>query len=141
MVSGMTLQTQHGLTDLEQIAVHRSMGGMALQATLADGNVLIGKRALQLGMALKAKLVEIVGAQVVGSSAAVRIMAIRAAHLRFANRVVIGKVPFRRLLSVAADARLVLLAARVELRLLRMNAMAIDAANVMPLMRAGEPVL
>lgn len=126
----MALQAQHGLAHLEQVPMHGPVRGVTLQAAFRYRNVLVGERTLKLRVATKTKLVEIVGAQVVGGGSAVRIVTVRAAHLGLADRMMIGEIAFRRLLAMAADARLALLPPGVQLRLAHVRTMAVGAPDI-----------
>jgi len=141
VVSGMTLQAQHGLAHLEHVPMHRPVRGVALQAAFCHGGVLVGERPLKFRVALETELIEVVSAQIVGRGPAMRVMAVRAAHLGFANRVMIGEIAFCGLFAVTADAGLISLTAGVQLRFLDVHAVAVDAPDVMHLVRTGRPVL
>src|SRR5450755_2562393 len=81
-----------------------------------------------------------------------RIVTIRAAHLAFANRVVIGKIGFGILLLVTPEAVLIYLPSRVDRSrkaavfateltpTLAMNGVAVAALDVLRLVRARKPV-
>jgi hypothetical protein len=141
VVSGMTLQAERGLTDQQQASLHGSVRGVALCAALNDRSVLVGEGSLEFGVALEAQLVKIGVAQIVGSRAAVRIVAIRATHLGFADGMVIRQAAFCLLLVVASDAGINSLAPGSQLGLGGVHLVAINAAHIVRLMCARRPVL
>jgi hypothetical protein len=120
------------------------MGGVTLEAALVDRRVLECEWPLIFGMAAETKLARIGQLQIVSRAAAVRIMTIHAAHLGFANRVVVRKIGLGILLGVAPQAVVVLLAARLDRSLLAvdlvMNGVAVAAFDVLCLVCARKPV-
>src|ERR1035441_10535148 len=107
-------------------------------------------------MAAETKVVRIGQLQIITGAAAVRIVTIRAAHLGFANRVVVRKIGFGILLLVAPQAVFIHLPARLDrsrnagglaaelaTRLaarLAMNGVAVAALHVLRLVRARKPI-
>ena len=114
---------------------------------------------LKLGVALKAQFVDTGRVEIVSRTAAMWIMAIDATHLGFADRVMVGQVGLGFLLPVALQALVVLVATGLDrpglasnlaaagskghslaMRPALVNGMAVDAANVVRGMSAGEPI-
>jgi hypothetical protein len=104
VVRRVTLQAQSGLADYQQILVRRSVRRVTLHAVFGHGRMLERERPLILGMALEAKLVAARRVQTIPRAAAMRIMAVDAGHLAFANRVMVGKIGLGLLLLVALQA-------------------------------------
>lgn len=141
VVSGMALQTQRGLANQQQVSLHGTVGRVAFGATFHYGSVLVGKWPLELRVTLKAEIIEIGGAEIIGRSATVWIVAVRATHLRFADRMMIREPALRLLLAVASYARVNSLAPAGYLRLSAVHLVTIDAANIVGLVCTGRPVL
>jgi hypothetical protein len=132
--------------------------------------VLVHERTAILCVAAKAKLIQIGGLQILARGSSVRVMAIDAGHLPFANRVMVGQAGFRSLRLVALQAGFVCLSARPEryaafgsqglhhrgtptsrcvegvvsfgfrLEILAVNLVAISAADAVHRVRAARPV-
>src|ERR1019366_2455874 len=147
---------KRGLAHRQHVLVRRSVRRVALHAIFRDRRVLERERPLILGMAAETKFVGIGHLEIVARAAAVGIVTIHAAHLAFANGVMVGQITFGILLLVAAEAVLISLASRfnrsrsaVGLALelaaglamsLAMDRVAVGALDVLRLMRTREPV-
>jgi len=156
VVRRMTLQAERGLAHGKHVLVWRSMSGVTLEAALVYRRVLEGERPLIFGMAGETEFVSVGQLQIVARAAAVRVVTINAAHFGFANRVVVRQICFGILLLVAAQAVLILLAARIDssrntrgfsleldTRLsvrLAMNSVAVAALDILCRVCAGKPV-
>lgn len=144
VVRRVALQAQRRLAHREQVLVRRTMRGMTLEATLVDRRVLEREGTLILGMAAETEFVGVGHLQIVARAAAMRIMTVHAAHLGFANRVVVGKIGFGILRLVAPQAVLILSPARLDrpllAMLLAMNGVAIAALDVLCLVGSRKPV-
>ena len=129
---------------------------MTLEAALVYRRVLECERTLVFGVARETKFVSVGQLQIIAGAAAMRIMTIHAAHLGFANRVVVRKIRFGILLLVAPQAVFIHLPERLDCswytrgfaselptRLamgLAMNGVAVGALDVLRLVRARKPV-
>lgn len=80
------------------------MSTVATEATLRHGRMLIGKWSAVLCVAAQAELVHVCGSQIMARCSTVRVVAIGAAHLAFAQRVMIGHAHLRPLRLVTAQA-------------------------------------
>jgi hypothetical protein len=141
MVSRMALQAQRRLADQQQTPLHGTVRCMAFGAAFYHRCVLVCEWPLELGVTLKAEFIEIGRAKIIGSSSTVWVVAVRATHLRFANRVMIREPALRLLLAVASYARIDPLMPGGQLRLGGVHLVTINTAHVMRLVRAGRPVL
>jgi hypothetical protein len=83
------------------------MGGMAKRAIFGDRGMLIGKWPTILCMAGQAELIRARRAQIISRGSAMRVVAIVAAHLAFAQRVVIRHAELSRLGLMAFQASIV----------------------------------
>ena len=131
----MTLKAERRLAHGKQVLVWRTMSRVTLEAVLVYRRVLVCEWPLKFGMAAETKFVRVGQLQIVSRAAAMRIMTIHAAHLGFANRVVVRKVSFGILLLVTAQAVLIHLPARLDRSLLAvglaMNGVAAAALDVL----------
>ena len=156
VVCGMALQAERRLAHSQHVLVRRTVRGVALEAALIYRSVLKCERPLIFGMAGETEFVSVGQLQIVARAAAMRVVTIHAGHLGFANRVMVRQIRFGILLLVAAQAVLILLAARVdrsrdarriatefETRLgvrLTMNGVAVATFNILGLVRTRKPV-
>jgi hypothetical protein len=90
------------------------MSGVAKQAVFTNGGMLVGKRPAILRVAAQTELVGVRHAQIVAGSAAMRIVAIPAAHLPFPQRVVVRQAHLAALGLVTAEARIIRLPPRLH---------------------------
>jgi len=170
VVARMALQAQGRFAQRQQVRVGRSVSFVAIQATFRDGRMLVGEWPAILRMAAQTELIGIGRAQVVGRRASVRIVAIHATHLAFAQRVMVRHAELRLLRLVTLETGLVGHRTRLNhgiglrrdrcriaravrggvepglaiVRLLRaagVDLVAIDATNPVRRMHAARPVL
>src|SRR5579864_32228 len=109
--------------------------------------MLVGERPLVLCVALQAEIVRTGGLQIISGIAAMRIMAVDTGHLGLADRVMVREIGLSVLLFVTAHALLVEGAAGLNgaafalfARFAGVNGVAVDAAHVLRLVRAREPI-
>lgn len=102
VVRRMTLQAERRLAHSQHVLVRRTVCGVALEAALVYGSVLESEWPLIFGVAAETEFIGVGQFQIVSRTAAMRIVAIYAAHLGFANRMVIRKIRFGILLLMAA---------------------------------------
>jgi len=88
--------------------------GVAQHAILVYRGMLVHERAAVLCVAAKTELSNVRGLQIFARSSSVRVVAIDAGHLPFANRVMIGQVALCSLGLVALQAGFIRLSARPE---------------------------
>ena len=140
----MTPQTEVGVAGDEHPLVHRTVRAVAGNAAFAHGAVFINKRALLLRVATGAGLVLglKIGAGPLDRIAAVRVVAVAAAHLAGENRVSMRQVEFAAFVEVTGEAgfgRLLRIddgtAPAAGLHVLAARTMAGFAADVQPLGR------
>lgn len=170
VMAGMALQAKRRFTHGQQICVRRAMGVVARHAVFCYRWMLICKWAAILGMAAQTELVDVRRLQVIAGWSAMSIMAIHAAHLAFAKRVVVWHAHLRGLGRVTFKAGIICLRHgpdyRVGLRryrtrsegstrgrievdpiflrvLLRigMNLVTVNTANMVRRVRSARPVL
>jgi hypothetical protein len=91
VVAGMALQTECGFTHAQQIRVRRTVRAVAKHAIFRHRRMLVGEWPAILCMATQTELIGIGHAQVVPGRPTVRIVAISATHLSFAQRMVVGQ--------------------------------------------------
>ena len=116
---------------------------MTLEAVLVHRRVLESEWTLIFSVAAEAKFVGVGRLQIVARATAMCIVTIHAAHLGFANRVVVRKVGLGILLLVATQAVLIHLPARLDCSLLAvglgMNGVAVAALDALCLVCARKP--
>ena len=114
VMGGMTLQAERRLTDRQHVLIGGAVRRVTLHAVLVHRRVLKGKWPLKLGMTLEAELVRIGSVEIVARAAAMRVMAINAAHLRFADGMVVRQIGLSLLFAVALQALVILSAPGVD---------------------------
>src|SRR5579864_1515083 len=114
VMRGMTLQTESRLADREQVLIRRAVGRVTLHAVFVHGGMLIREWSLKLGVALEAEFVSAGRVETVARASAVRIMAVYAGHLSFADGMVIRKISLCLLLVMTLQAFVVQGAARLQ---------------------------
>ena len=107
MVAGMALQAQRRLAHRQQVRVGRPMGRVAQHAVFRHRGMLISVRPAILRMAAEAELVHVRGSQIVATRPAMGIVAIHAANLALAQRVMIRHAKLRALGRVTLQAGVV----------------------------------
>jgi len=117
---------------------------MTLQTTFVDRRMLVRKWPLILGVAPETELIGVGRVQIVSGITPVWIMAIQATHLGFADGVMVWQIGLSGLGLMAPQAVVIQLKPGLERFLLglslAMNGVAIDALQVLGLMRSREPV-
>jgi hypothetical protein len=159
VVSGMTLQAESRLADDQQVLIRRTVRRVTFHAILVHRRMLKREWPLKFGVALEAKLVDTGRVEIVSRAAAMRIVAIDAGHLGFADRMMVGKIGLGFLLTVAMQALVVLIAAGLDrpglasnlaaarqqghplaTRPALVNCVAVNTAHALRFMRAGKPI-
>lgn len=117
VMAGMALQAKRGLADAEQICVRRTVRRVAGHAVFGDRRMLVGKRSAILCVAAEAELICVRGAKIVSAGSSMRIMAVGALHLSFAQRVMVWHAHLRPLALVASQAGVIGLPVGLDNRL------------------------
>ena len=102
VVRRMTLEAERRLAHAQHVLVRRTVRGVALETALVYRSMLESEWPLVFGVAAETEFIGVGQFQIVPRTAAVRIVTIHAAHLGFADRMVIRKIPFGILLLMAA---------------------------------------
>ena len=90
----MTLETEKGLPDGEQVPVYRTMRVMAVQTILRHIGMLIQKRAPFLRVALDAGFLDAVFLEILPGKTAMRIVAVHTENPAFFQGMVTGQGKF-----------------------------------------------